>query len=746
MTLTLRSWQPYVIRILLLSFLYWSVGSLAQLGRGSEAYIAPLWLPAGIALTALLIYGEKIWLGIFIGDALLRLMLGFGWPLALVYAVGGSLSAIFALKLLRWFHFSPRLTRIYDITVLVFLAAMVAPLLKATITVVSAFLMGSVSWQNLASQWWMAWLADCSGILVATPLLLRICLDSVGLFRRHRKERILEILICGGLLLALGWMVFSGHPQIETLREGSLRNTQYLEYLPFPIVVWAAIRFQTWGAVLGSFCLAVLAMVGTCQGSGPFVMQTLQASETSSTLLVQIFIIIVSATALLLSAAVAERQRAEQQLRATLERDRLLAEVSLKIRQSLDLEQIFKTTVREIRQLIDADRVFIASWQNGGSIKVVAESVKGGYGSLLGSNAKDGLLTDLPSLFSQAHTFITDNVAELHLSTTAQKYVEYYQVKAALVVPLHLDGKPLGLLVAHQCFEPHRWQKQEVKLLEQLAGQVMIAMSQAQLYQEVQRLNCTLEKQVQERTSQLQEKITEVQELHDMKAVFLQAVSHDLRTSIMGLLMLLKNLQNRSGESLVLSRNILDRMINSSERQLTLINALSEDHFSEQRPFTVHCQPLSLPEFVEQLLQELEPLLKQNDACLTPNIPHNLPLIYGDQKQLDQVFDHLVSNAIKHNPPGIHLTIDARVEQGMIYCRLTDDGIGMCEQQCDQLFKLYLRSLHDRRRTGIGLGSYQCRQIIEAHGGHIGVTSTVGSGCQFWFTLPIAKSQPSAVS
>ncbi|MGK7942731.1 MAG: MASE1 domain-containing protein [Crocosphaera sp.] len=746
MTLTLHARQSYVTQLALVSLVYWSAGLVAQLGMGLGAEIAPLWLPAGIALTALLIYKELAWLGIFFGDTLLRLTLGFDWPLTLIYAVGSSLSAVLAFKLLRWFHFSPRLTRIYDVTVLVFLAGMVAPLLKATITIFSALLMGSLDWQNVASKWWMVWLADCSGILVATPLLLRLYLHSSGLFRRHKKERIVEVLICGGLLLALSWMVFSGHPQMEAFKEGSLRNTQYLEYLPFPIIVWAAIRFQTWGAVLGSFCLAILAMMGTCQGSGPFVMQTLQESPTSSTLLVQIFIIIVSGTALLLSAAVVERQRAEQQLRATLERDRLLAEVSLKIRQSLDLQQILKTTVREIRQLIDADRVFIASWQNGGSIRVVAESVSGGYGSLLGSNAKDGLLTDLPSLFSHAQTFMTDNVAELNLSATVQEYIENYQVKAALVVPLHVDGQPLGLLVAHQCFEPHRWQKQEVKLLEQLAGQVMIAMSQAQLYQEVQRLNCTLEKQVQERTSQLQDKMREVQELHDMKAVFLQAVSHDLRTSIMGLLMLLKNLENRSGESLVLSRTILERMINSSERQLTLINALSEDHFAEQKPLMIHCQPLSLSEFIEELSQKWQPLLQQNDACLSSNIPHNLPLIYGDQQQLHQVFEHLVSNAIKHNPPGIHLTIDAKVDQGMIYCRLTDDGIGMCEQQCDQLFKLYLRSLHDRRRTGIGLGSYQCRQIVEAHGGHIGVTSSVGHGCQFWFTLPIAKSQPSAVS
>jgi signal transduction histidine kinase/integral membrane sensor domain MASE1 len=744
MTLIRHPWQSYSVKLALVAFAYWSGGLLAQWGMGLGAEASPLWFPAGIALTALLIYGEQVWLGIFLGDAILMLMLGSSWVLALSSAVGSSLSAILALKLLRWSHFSSRLSRIHDVTTLVFFAAMVAPLFNATIDTVSALFIGSLNWQNFGPQWWKMWLGDCSGILVVTPFLLRLHLDSAGLFRRHKKERVLEVIICGGLLLGLSSIVFSRHTQAEALMEGGLSNAQYLEYLPFPIVVWAAIRFQTWGAVLGSFSLALLAIAGTSQGVGPFVMQT--PNQSQATLLLQMFIVIVSGTALLLSAAVAERQRAERQLRVTLERDRLLAEVSLKIRQSLDLEQIFDTTVTEIRQLIHADRVFIASWQDGGRIEVVAESINGRYPSLLGVNARDDLLTDLPSLFTQAQTFIADDIASLNLSSAVQQYTQRYQIKAALVVPLHLDGQPLGLLVAHQCFGLRHWQKQEVKLLEQLAGQVMIAMSQAQLYQQVQQLNCNLEKQVEERTYQLQEKMTEVQQLHDMKAVFLQAVSHDLRTSIMGLLMLLKNLQHRPGESLNLSRSILERMVNSSERQLTLINALSEDHFSEQRQLVIHCEPLSLSDFIEKSTQNWQPLLEQNQAKLTPNIPHNLPLIYGDKEQLHQVFEHLLMNALKHNTPGVNLTIEATVDQGMVCCRLTDNGVGMGQQQCDQLFKLYLRSLHDRRRTGIGLGSYQCRQIIEAHGGHIGVISTPGNGCQFWFTLPIAKSQPSAVS
>ncbi|MGK7956981.1 MAG: MASE1 domain-containing protein [Crocosphaera sp.] len=744
MTSTRHPWQWFSVTVISVALAYWIVGLLAHSGTSISTELAPVWFPAGVALTALLLFGEKVWLGIVIGDILLMSGWGANGTLVLTSALGTTLSAWLGFKLLRWCHFSCRLSRIDDVTGLVFLAGIVAAGVDATLVTSSALFMGSLNWQNFASQWWMVALGDCSGVLVITPFLLRIYLDSAGLLRRHKKERLLEAIGCGGLLLGLSWMVFSRHTQIEPLMEGSLSNAQYLEYLPFPIVVWAAIRFQTWGAVLGSLSLALLAIAGTTQGVGPFVMQT--ANESQSILLLQMFIVIVSGTALFLSAAVAERQRAERQLRTTLERDHLLAEVSLKIRQSLDLEQIFKTTVTEIRQLIKADRVFIASWQDGGRIEVVAESLNGHYPSLLGGNARDDLFTHLPSLFTQAQTFIADDISHLNLSPTVQQYTQQYQIKAALVVPLHIDGQPLGLLVAHQCVGVRDWRKQEVRLLEQLAGQLMIAMSQAQLYQKVQQLNCNLEKQVEHRTAQLQEKIREVQELHDMKAVFLQAVSHDLRTSIMGLLMLLKNLQHRTGDSLTLSRAILDRMINSSDRQLSLINALSEDHFSEQRPLMIHCEPLSLSNFVDNLNQEWEPLLQQNQAHLDVNIAHNLPLTYCDKEKLHHVFDHLVTNALKHNPPGIHLSIDIKVEQEMIYCCLIDNGVGMCEKQCSQLFKLYLRSLHDRRRTGIGLGSYQCRQIVEAHGGKIGVKSTPGSGSQFWFTLPVAKSQPSAVS
>ncbi|HAC65500.1 MAG TPA: histidine kinase [Cyanothece sp. UBA12306] len=744
MTSAQISWNSKLSQLTLVVIACWSGGWLGlrwmELAQGS----CPLWLPAGIALAALLLYGEAMCLGIFLGDALLMMMMGTGWILAISSAIASTLSALIGLKLLHWWGFSPKLSKIHDVTTLLIFGGLIAPIFPASLETIAQLITGNLSLETWGQNWWLRWLGDCSSIMVIAPFLLRLKLDLTALLRKQKRTKIIEAIICGGLLLGLSWIVFIHHGTSGNASSGGFSNTQYLEYLPFPIVVWAAIRFQTWGAVLGSLFVSLWAISATLEGTGPFIIQTTNLSQ--ATLLLQIFVIIVSTTALLLSAAVAERHRVEKQLRNTLERDHLLAQVALRIRQSLDLDQIFQTTVAEIRNLIHSDRVFIATLREHGCIEVVAESVSENYSSLLGGSAKDDLLADLPSLFTQAQTFVASDISQLNLSTIVTQYTRRYEIKAALVVPLHVDGQPLGLLVAHQCSRARHWYKQEVELLEQLAGQVMIAMGQAQLYQKVQQLNSNLEKQVEERTHQLQEKIQEVQELSEMKAVFLQAVSHDLRTSIMGLLMLLKNLENRPGETISISRTILERTIKSSDRQLTLINALSKDHFSEERPLVINCQAISLDNIVQKVTENWQPFLVQNQGHLIREIPEQLPLIFADSEQLIQVFDQLLSNAFKHNPPGINLVFKATVQGGMVHCCLTDNGVGMEPKQCDQLFKLYLRSLHDRRRTGIGLGSYQCRQIIEAHGGKIGVNSNPGKGCKVWFTLPVAKSQPSAVS
>ena len=697
---------------------------------GNVALASPVWLPAGVALGALLVWGTPVWWGIFIGDVLLVLLLRGSLMLAIGSAIGSTIAAILGFRILKYLKFSPHLEKVKDVAYLL-LIAVISPNLNAAIDLTMKIMAGDLAYANFGSQWWIFWLGDCVGILLVVPVLLRLKFATHGLLKR--KFRLREALICLSLLTGISWLVFASEPQLFGENLGS--STQYLEYLPFPFAVWAAIRFRTWGAVAGSLLLSLIALFGTLRGAGPFAFQSV--SQDQGIILVQIFIVIVIATTLLLSAAVSERARAERQLRSTLKREKLLGEIALRIRQSLDLDEIFQRAVTEVRQLLKADRVHIGYVNCNNQAEIVAESVNPDYLSLLGWQPHEALVKEIESLLESRETLVIFDVENANISTILKDNYQKNQVKSILAVTLISNGEILGLLVAHQCSRPRFWQEREVRLLEQLATQVAIAIQQAKLYSQVQLLNSTLESQVAERTQQLEDKVREVQAFYEMKTVFLQAVSHDLRTSVMGLLMLLRNLHNRPGENIVVCRSILERIISSGDRQLTLIHALAEVHLGERRPLSLSCHALKIEGLLEKVQQDWQPQFVQNQGTLRVAIPKDLPSVCGDHYQLGYVFEQLLKNALKHNPPGIEVLIEVQKVAQTLQFTVSDDGLGMNQQQCHHLFGLYVRNLHNKRLTGVGLGLYQCRQIIEAHGGNIGVRSQPGQGSQFWFTVPL---------
>ena len=478
---------------------------------------------------------------------------------------------------------------------------------------------------------------------------------------------------------------------------------------------------------------------------------------------------------------ITQRKQVEAQLRAATERvseaterHRLLGEMALRIRRSLNLDQILNTTVAEVRQFLGADRVFIGqidavaqdckvgeeweSWLVGkleGSQQpanlqtlklktplkglVIAESVDPCYPSLRSMIIDDQItLKEWRSLFAQNCVRVIEDTQASVLSPQIGAYYSQYQVRAILGVPIWVGERLYGALVVNQCDQPRQWQSWEIAWLTSLATQVAIAIQQAELYRQIKDLNSHLESQVEERTRELSAKMTELQELNQLKDVFLQAVSHDLRTSLLGMSMVLNNLYKSSGETITLSRPLLERMVKSSERQLILINSLLEDHFNEERELELHCQSIELDKLIQDIIVDYSPKLTQNKATLTYSPPGDCPAIAADPTQLRRVLENLLTNALTHNPPGVNLTLQITVEDQRIRCALQDDGVGMSKQQQKSLFKLYIRGLHTQHLTGIGLGLYQCRQIINAHGGDIGVISAPGAGTAFWFTLPLA--------
>ncbi len=232
------------------------------------------------------------------------------------------------------------------------------------------------------------------------------------------------------------------------------------------------------------------------------------------------------------------------------------------------------------------------------------------------------------------------------------------------------------------------------------------------------------------------EDITKRKQTEEAVSVFFHAVSHDLRNPALGTVMVLKNLLRQPGAEISVSRSILERMVQSSDRQLNLINSLMETHVNEVQGVVLQTEKVVLSEIASSAIADLEPTLVQNQTHLTNLITADLPLVNADPTQLWRVFSNLIANAIKHNPPALNVTLNAEVRAQIIYCTVEDNGVGMSQAQCEHLFDLYFRGSYSRNTLGLGLGLYLCKQIITAHGGDIGVKSTLGTGSTFWFTLP----------
>ena len=275
------------------------------------------------------------------------------------------------------------------------------------------------------------------------------------------------------------------------------------------------------------------------------------------------------------------------------------------------------------------------------------------------------------------------------------------------------------------------------------------------------------------------EDITQRKQAQESLRLFIHALSHDLRNPVAGMLMVLKNWQRKTGDSIAIPRSVLERMIQGSEQQLRLINSLLEVHAGELRGLVLHCDRVDLRAVVEAAAADLEPLMNEAKATFQNLIPDDLPAVNADHTQLRRVFSNLIANALKHNLPGLNLTVSAQVieagklsinpkkgkqdidklpithpqspitnpqlsipnsSSSMIYCIVEDDGAGILPEQCEHLFDLYVRGYQSRHSVGLGLGLYLCRQIIGAHGGEIGVISSPGAGASFWFTLPLAEN------
>jgi signal transduction histidine kinase len=184
-----------------------------------------------------------------------------------------------------------------------------------------------------------------------------------------------------------------------------------------------------------------------------------------------------------------------------------------------------------------------------------------------------------------------------------------------------------------------------------------------------------------------------------------------------------------------------DQLVQNITSESTRLNDLATDFLNLARLESGRVQFTSIPFDLSVLLEECETLMQpranENQIKLTLNIPTGIPLMVADRDKIKQVFINLISNAIKYNFPGgwVKLTVEQKDDE--ILLQVSDNGIGIPEYALHHLFeKFYRVKSSEEKAAGTGLGLSICLNIIQNHGGHIDVVSTLGSGSQFRVFLP----------
>jgi signal transduction histidine kinase len=157
----------------------------------------------------------------------------------------------------------------------------------------------------------------------------------------------------------------------------------------------------------------------------------------------------------------------------------------------------------------------------------------------------------------------------------------------------------------------------------------------------------------------------------------------------------------------------------------------------------------ALPHPVRPMLENisdlLTPQLRDKGVTLTLNLPADMPEIEYDDTQLDRAFINLIGNAIKFTPANGTITVNAHpnLERQEVVFEVADTGIGISKENMSKLFDEFFRVDNEinMKVKGTGLGLALAKNIVEAHYGHMWVTSEEGHGTTFHFTVPIKHKQ-----
>ncbi len=230
--------------------------------------------------------------------------------------------------------------------------------------------------------------------------------------------------------------------------------------------------------------------------------------------------------------------------------------------------------------------------------------------------------------------------------------------------------------------------------------------------------------------------VTRLRRFDELKNDLVATVAHEFRTPLTSLRMAIHLcLEQTVGPLTEKQDDLLHAAREDCERLQTMVDDLLDLSRIEAGRITMHPQPIAIPTLIDTMIDAHRTVAEEHGILLHAVAPLAETEVLADPDRIPIVLNNLITNAIRHTPREGEITVRTEAENGMVRFAVADTGPGIAQEHLPHLFDKFFR-IPGTAAGSAGLGLSITKEIVQAHGGEVGVESEVGRGSTFWFTLP----------
>ena len=663
--------RPLIGLNLFLAIVYFAAAELGLSLASLHTNVTPVWPPAGIAIASLLIFGPQLWPGILLGAFTANLLTDIPVASALGIAVGNTLQALVAYwLLLRVLHRERSLDSLGEVMSFVVCAAVIAPLVSATIGSLSLCLGGAAQWSGFTSLWLTWWMGDGFGALIVGSFLLSW--NKPGKLSSTDFPELAALFIS---LFIVVLVVFGGW------FPGPVK-TYPLAYLCLPFLLWAALKFDQRIVTTAIVVMAAVAVWGAQQGYGPFV----QPNPNVSLLLLIAFVGTTSLTTLIVGAVMNDRRTAEAA------KEKLGSEL-----------KIHQERIEDI--VAHVPGVVWEAWGKPDAANQRIDFVSSYVEKMLGYSSDEWLST--PNFWLQV------------------VHPEDRERAAAEAAAIFASGKGGSSRFRWMHKDGHEvWVEAQSMVVCDESGPIGMRGVTMDITPAVR---AEIERgDLLRRERHARE---EAEEASRLKEEFLATVSHELRTplnAVVGWSRLL-----RAGQ---LDPDGAAHAIEIIERNALMQKQIVEDLLDVSRIVTgklrINTQLVDLLLVIHAAIDAIRPAAEAKEIEIRTHFESPDVIVKADVERLQQVFWNLLANAVKFTPARGVVDVHLRQQDSLAEVRIEDSGPGVPPDFLPRIFERFSQAdgSSTRKHGGLGLGLAIVRHLVELHGGTVSASNRDENG------------------